>query len=242
MLYYTVYQITNLINGHFYIGKHTTTDPYDNYFGSSEVVENAIKKYGRDNFKKYILFYCNSEEEAFEIEGLIANEDVVAMDECYNIKIGGDSGPKMLGEDHPLYGKNRTEEDKNKMKGPRNSIKGENHPNFGGIYTPKGENNPLYGRTRSEMTGDNHPKPWLEKNNPEQSIRMKENNPSKREDVKLKHSINNLGENNGRSQPISINDIQFNTIKDAAKYFNKARCTIHKWLKQNKYNSYYLGE
>lgn len=98
--YYTVYQTTNLVNGHFYIGKHTTTDPYDDYIGSGELLNRAIEKHGRNNFKKYILFYCDSNEEAYKIENLIVTKDVVAMNECYNINIGGYAPPIKEKEEH----------------------------------------------------------------------------------------------------------------------------------------------
>jgi hypothetical protein len=56
MKYYTIYKTTNLINGKIYIGKHETSDLNDTYMGSGKVLMNAIKKYGKDSFKKEILF------------------------------------------------------------------------------------------------------------------------------------------------------------------------------------------
>lgn len=56
-----VYKVTNLINGKCYIGKDKHNDP--NYFGSGRRINSAIKKYGKENFIKEILEYCNTYDE-----------------------------------------------------------------------------------------------------------------------------------------------------------------------------------
>ena len=56
-----IYKITNLINNKKYIGMDTHNNP--NYFGSGTLIQKAIKKYGKENFTKEILEYCNSIEE-----------------------------------------------------------------------------------------------------------------------------------------------------------------------------------
>jgi group I intron endonuclease len=52
-----VYITTNLINGKKYIGSHTKNNP--DYLGSGKWLKSAIKKYGRDNFKRQILWEGN---------------------------------------------------------------------------------------------------------------------------------------------------------------------------------------
>jgi hypothetical protein len=48
-----IYKTTNLINGKIYIGKRSHENPEkDRYLGSGRVLIQAIKKYGRENFKK----------------------------------------------------------------------------------------------------------------------------------------------------------------------------------------------
>lgn len=62
---YFVYLTTNLINGKQYIGEHTTRKENDLYLGSGVLLHNAIKKYGRDNFKRTILEYFPDKNSAF---------------------------------------------------------------------------------------------------------------------------------------------------------------------------------
>lgn len=63
MTYYGIYRITNLINGKMYIGKHKTKNIDDYYFGSGKIIKSAVKKYGKSNFRKEWLMFCEDEEE-----------------------------------------------------------------------------------------------------------------------------------------------------------------------------------
>lgn len=56
-----IYITTNLINGKKYIGQKKGYN--DTYLGSGKILKLAIKKYGRENFKREILDYANSKEE-----------------------------------------------------------------------------------------------------------------------------------------------------------------------------------
>ncbi len=89
MIYYTVYKTTNLVNDKIYVGAHKTENPYDRYLGSNLPLKRAIKKYGRKNFKKEIIKFCNSEEEMFECEANIVNENFIAREDTYNLIEGG---------------------------------------------------------------------------------------------------------------------------------------------------------
>jgi len=61
-----IYKTTNLINGKQYIGKDKNNDP--RYFGSGVEIKQAIKEYGKYNFKKEIIEHCNSIEHLVERE------------------------------------------------------------------------------------------------------------------------------------------------------------------------------
>lgn len=59
-----IYITTNLINRKRYIGKRTTSKEIslDSYLGSGLYLLKAVKKYGKENFKKEILEICESGE------------------------------------------------------------------------------------------------------------------------------------------------------------------------------------
>lgn len=50
-----IYETTNLINGNKYIGKHKSSTFDTNYYGSGIGINNALNKYGKENFKVIIL-------------------------------------------------------------------------------------------------------------------------------------------------------------------------------------------
>lgn len=84
-----IYQIKNLVNGKLYIGKHSTNDVNDGYFGSGTLINRAIKKYGIENFRKSILAFFDSEDEAYLQEKLLVNETFVEREDTYNLTCGG---------------------------------------------------------------------------------------------------------------------------------------------------------
>lgn len=92
MDYYTVYKITNLIDGKIYIGTHKTKRLEDGYMGSGTYLLNAIEKHGVENFKKEILFVFETSEEMYLKEAELVNEEFIKNPETYNIKIGGSGG------------------------------------------------------------------------------------------------------------------------------------------------------
>ena len=83
-----VYQITNIINDRMYIGKklakfkksrpplkgrvnkrrYKINSDWKDYYGSSDNLTIDIKRLGKDNFKREILFYCKSKAELSYIE------------------------------------------------------------------------------------------------------------------------------------------------------------------------------
>ena len=90
--YHYFYKITNLINGHFYYGVHNTQNLDDGYMGSGVRLQIAYKKYGIENFKKEILKYFDTKEDAFEYEAEVVNETLINDNNCYNLSPGGKGG------------------------------------------------------------------------------------------------------------------------------------------------------
>lgn len=92
MFHFIIYKTINLINGKFYIGMHKTKYPNDGYLGSGTIVSRAIKKYGKENFKKVILFDFDTQEEMVVKEKEIVTEDFLKRPDVYNLNVGGDGG------------------------------------------------------------------------------------------------------------------------------------------------------
>jgi hypothetical protein len=97
---YTIYKTTNLVNGKYYIGKHITKDPYDSYLGSGERLQYALKKYGKHNFIKDVLYIFDEEWKMELAERILV---VVDRETNYNIARGGQGGCIVLHKSHPLY-------------------------------------------------------------------------------------------------------------------------------------------
>jgi hypothetical protein len=110
---YIIYQIRNTVNGKIYIGKHQTYNIDDGYFGSGIALKNAIKKYGKDNFVKEILYMFDTEEDMNAKERELITEEFVKRKDTYNLGIGGEGGPHFKGKKH-------TEETKEKIKSNTN--------------------------------------------------------------------------------------------------------------------------
>lgn len=88
---FIIYKTTNLINGRYYIGKHVGTLE-DSYLGSGVGIMRAIKKYGKEQFKREILIVCSSNKLMNELERLYINEEIVQDKSSYNMILGGQGG------------------------------------------------------------------------------------------------------------------------------------------------------
>lgn len=84
-----IYKTTNKINGNFYVGQDSKNNP--DYLGSGVALNRAIKKYGRENFTKEIIEYCNDKDHLNEREKFWINE-LKAREIGYNIAEGGCGG------------------------------------------------------------------------------------------------------------------------------------------------------
>jgi hypothetical protein len=87
---YTVYKVINKVNEKYYIGVHKTNDPYDSYMGSGVAIRNAIKKYGKENFHKEVLFITEDKDEAYSLERSLTSD--YHTSNTYNMKLGGVGG------------------------------------------------------------------------------------------------------------------------------------------------------
>lgn len=93
--FHYLYKITNLLNGKYYYGVHSTNNINDSYMGSGILIRKAIKKYGKENFKKEILEYFDNDESMYKREKELITESIVNDENSYNLTIGGDGGSNM---------------------------------------------------------------------------------------------------------------------------------------------------
>lgn len=128
-MYYYIYRITNTDNNKIYIGVHKTHNLNDGYMGSGKIIRNAIEKYGIDNFKKDILEFFETYEEALQKEKEIVTDEFLLREDTYNLRRGGTGGfdyinkndlngnkknPK-YGKTNHFYGKSHSKEVKEKL-------------------------------------------------------------------------------------------------------------------------------
>jgi len=169
-----VYKITNLINNKYYIGKRKCNCDIedDTYMGSGINIINAIKKYGKDNFKKEILAVLETEEKAFEKEAELLTTEHINDPYCYNIKEGGLGGWTHGEDTRKIISEKRiaSENSVNRIEGSKkisNKLKGKpkseahkekiRQANIGKTYSEETKqkiSNTLTGRKRLDRTND----------------------------------------------------------------------------------------
>lgn len=103
--HHVVYKTTNLVNGKIYIGLHSTNNIYDSYLGSGWVLKSAIKKYGKENFKKVILCSCDTRKQARAAEAALVNGDFCKRPDTYNLTVGGMGVEDQTGSKNHMFGK-----------------------------------------------------------------------------------------------------------------------------------------
>lgn len=90
--FHFTYKTTNLINGRYYLGMHSTNRIDDGYLGSGKRLYYELNKYGRDNFKFEILEQFDSREELVQAEINLITEHDLKNPNCLNLKQGGSGG------------------------------------------------------------------------------------------------------------------------------------------------------
>jgi len=98
--YHLIYKTTNLLNGKYYIGMHSTDNLDDGYMGSGRRLRYSINKHGKDNHKVEILEFVNTRKELIAREEEIVNLNEIAKIDCMNLKVGGSGG--FSSEEHRL--------------------------------------------------------------------------------------------------------------------------------------------
>lgn len=120
-----IYKTTNLVNGKQYIGRDSHNNP--NYLGSGPLLKKAIRKYGKENFKKEILEVCKSEEDLSIREEYWLNYYDAGNNPIFYNRHNHSNGSGR-GEKSFWYGKHLYEETRKKLSERK---AGKNHPNYG---------------------------------------------------------------------------------------------------------------
>ena len=137
------YITTNNINGKQYVGMHSTDNIDDGYLGSGLALIRAIKKYGKENFIREILWVCLDLREAFSNEAIYIKKYNTLQPNGYNISPTGGlrlrgcfskETKRKIGEANKisLKGKKHSEDAKRKI---NEANKGEKNGNFGKVVS-----------------------------------------------------------------------------------------------------------
>lgn len=130
-MFYTIYKITNSVNGKIYIGKHQTKDLEDGYMGSGKRLKNAIKRHGIDAFEKEILFLFDNESDMNAKEAELVTEKFCMRKDTYNLCPGGHGGFGYINSNEEILSKRDTYENKLKGRIAANEVIAQN---FGSTY------------------------------------------------------------------------------------------------------------
>ena len=102
MTYGYIYLTINKVNHKTYVGqkmlKNKNWDK-DGYLGSGKYLKRAIKKYGKENFEKFLIQFCNTREELDKQEIFWIAEYRKRGLARYNIADGGKGGSKPMSEE-----------------------------------------------------------------------------------------------------------------------------------------------
>ena len=104
-IYYIIYKTTNIVNGFEYIGQHSTANLTDGYLGSGLRLKNAINQYGKESFKKEILYIFDNFDQMNQKEIELVNESYINRSDTYNIVLGGNSGIGKNNKGRPAWNK-----------------------------------------------------------------------------------------------------------------------------------------
>ncbi len=159
-----IYVLKNKVNSKLYVGQ-TTQKPeirIKSHLREKFIIGNAMRKYGIDNFNKFV--YRDIPEEMLDIYEIELIKKLKTLSPFgYNLTEGG---YVLRGEKNPFYGKKHSSETKLLMKKNHADVKKEKHPMWKRNQSEEtkrkirqsrkgkwdGKNNPNYGKNLSEET------------------------------------------------------------------------------------------
>lgn len=261
-----IYKITNLINGKIYVGmtKQNKLVRFEQHIKKSNnqklnyPILNAIRKYGKENFKVETICECENFHTLIKKEIFWINKLNSLVPNGYNIAKGGNGGDlisnhpnlkfikqKMskskMGTKNYFYGKHHSEISINKIKnnmpdmsGNKNAFCGKHHNNETKILISEQnkkrtkELNSFYGKHHSEIT----------KHVLREKAKLRTHTQQTKNKIGDWGKINNVGNKNGNFTIYSINTpsnetLFLNGLEEIKKYF-KGILSYQRLLKSNK--------
>ncbi len=91
-MFHYLYCIKNIVDGKVYVGKHSTENLDDGYMGSGVAINEAIKNEGLENFRRHILKFFETSQDAFAFEQMLVDVEFINDESTYNIALGGGNG------------------------------------------------------------------------------------------------------------------------------------------------------
>lgn len=239
-----IYKTTNLINNKIYIGQTRYIDN-DNYFGSGNLILQAVKKYGKENFKKEILDSAKNQEELDEKEKkwikFYNSQDksigyniadggynVFTMNAHIKEKISKALKGKYVGENAFRFGIPLTEKHKNAISiaNKGKTMSDETRKKLSIINT--GKKHSLETRLKLSIAHTG------KKLSIEHRLKISESGKGRKfsEYSKTKLKLNNINKKQIHSISVMATNLEtkeilhFNNLSEASRFFNKARQTI----------------
>jgi len=165
-----IYKTTCITNNKIYIGQHKTDNINDGYIGSGKLISSAIKKYGKDNFKREILEECLTFEDARQKEEFyIKKFNSTNRDVGYNITQYAWGGQPMTAETRlkisQLHkGKTRSIETRGKISNSKKGYKWSDQHKLNQIKSKVGKkwhHNPITLESKKFKDDEIIPNGWL---------------------------------------------------------------------------------
>lgn len=151
-----IYLTVNKVNGKTYVGqrkfikKNKNKSWKESYLGSGIHIKKAILKYGKENFEKFLIQYCETKDELNEQEKFWIAEYRRRGKAEYNIADGGQGGIKCPSISEACKGRKASEEQKKKMS---EKYKGSGNPFFGKKHSLETIEKIKAARARQEAEG-----------------------------------------------------------------------------------------
>lgn len=190
-----IYITTNLVNGKRYLGQRAFTEGWNAYLGSGNNFKKALKKYGKENFHRDIIYICYSKEDLNQIEyELSIFFNVVESNDWYNLVLGGGTSRGWRPTEETR--KKISEAAKERLADPTN------HPNYG-KHGLSGEKNPQFGVSPKKRMDDETYKQWYEKHK-----KYWQNPPTKGKHIWTDKLNPNLGKKMSNEQKEKLSNIR----------------------------------